>query len=211
MNAGSAAIFIVDDDERVREALRMVLDGAGLPVVPYPSAQDFLSAYVPSRAGCVLLDVRMPGMSGLELQLELNRRGATIPVIFMSGHADVPIAVEAMQQGAFDFVQKPFRNDELLERVHRALARDRETRDHLRHTDSIRARAGTLTTREREVLRFMMQGKSNKVMAGDLGVSQRTLETHRARVMEKMQARSLAELVRMAIQIDFAEEITVRS
>jgi two-component system, LuxR family, response regulator FixJ len=211
MGEGSASVYVVDDDEPVRTALCTVLQSSGLITVPYASAQDFLAAYSPRRPGCLLLDVRMPGMSGLEMQLELNRRGATIPVIFMSGHADVPIAVEAMQQGAFDFVQKPFRHDQLLERVRRALARDEETREHLRHVDIIRGRFARLTAREREILHSMMQGKSNKVMALDLGVSQRTVEIHRARVMDKMHARSLAELVRMGIEIDLGEEVSARS
>jgi two-component system response regulator FixJ len=207
MDEGSAVVFVVDDDEAVRRALCTVLEGTGLVTVPYASAREFLAAYSPRQPGCVLLDVRMPGMSGLQLQLELNSRGATIPVIFMSGHADVPIAVEAMQQGAFDFVQKPFRNDQLLGRVNRALAKDRETREQLRHTDAIRARVGALTSREREILAFMIRGKANKVMALDLGVSQRTVEIHRARVMEKMQARSLAELVRMGIEVGLGVEV----
>lgn len=208
MDEGSAVVFVVDDDEAVRRALCTILEGAGLITVPYASAHAFLAAYPPRHPGCVLLDVRMPGMNGLELQLELNRRGAIIPVIFMSGHADVPIAVEAMQQGAFDFVQKPFRNDRLVERVTRALAKDAETREALRHTDAIRARVASLTSREREILLFLMQGKSNKVMALDLGLSQRTVEIHRARVMDKMRARSLAELVRMGIEIDLGEAVS---
>ena len=130
----------------------------------------------------------MPGMSGLEMQHELNLRGATIPVIFITGHGDIPMAVEAMQHGAFDFLQKPFRDQELLDRVQRALVRDTEYRARLRHTDRIRERLASLSPREREVLDLVTQGKANKMVAGDLGVSQRTVEIHRAHVMQKMEA-----------------------
>jgi len=143
----------------------------------------------------------MPGMSGLEMQQELNMRGATIPVIFITGHGDIPMAVEAMQHGAFDFLQKPFRDQELLDRVQRALTRDTENRVRLRHTDRIRERLATLSPREREVLDLVTQGKANKMVAGDLGVSQRTVEIHRAHVMQKMEAGSLAELVRMMMAV----------
>jgi two-component system, LuxR family, response regulator FixJ len=199
-------VFVVDDDEAVRSSLRLLLKSVGLTAVAYPSAQAFLAAYSPEQPGCLILDVRMPGMSGLELQHQLNARGAVIPVIFITGHGDVPMAVEAMQHGAFDFVQKPFRDQELLERIHGALAKDRETREQLRQTDSIRQRFATLTPREREVLTLMVRGKANKVMAGDLDVSQRTVEIHRARVMEKMEARSLAHLVRMALDAQLDKE-----
>jgi two-component system response regulator FixJ len=174
--------------------------------VAYPSAQAFLAAYSPDQPGCLVLDVRMPGMSGLELQHQLNRRGAIVPVIFITGHGDVPMAVEAMQEGAFDFVQKPFRDQELLERVNRALDKDRTTREQLNQTGGTRERFASLTPREREVMLLMVDGKANKVMAGDLGVSQRTVEIHRARVMEKMEARSLAHLVRMAIDSGISTE-----
>jgi FixJ family two-component response regulator len=182
------------------------MKSVGLTAVTYPSAQAFLDAYAPEQPGCLVLDVRMPGMSGLELQHQLNARGAVVPVIFITGHGDVPMAVDAMQHGAFDFVQKPFRDQELLERVHRALAKDRETRHQLRETDGIRRRFASLTPREREVMLLIVQGKANKVMAGDLDVSQRTVEIHRARVMEKMEARSLAQLVRMALDAELGKE-----
>jgi FixJ family two-component response regulator len=196
----------VDDDDAVRGALRLLMKSVGLTAVTYPSAQAFLDAYAPEQPGCLVLDVRMPGMSGLELQHQLNARGAVVPVIFITGPGDVPMAVDAMQHGAFDFVQKPFRDQELLERVHRALAKDRETRHQLRETDGIRRRFASLTPREREVMLLIVQGKANKVMAGDLDVSQRTVEIHRARVMEKMEARSLAQLVRMALDAELGKE-----
>jgi FixJ family two-component response regulator len=144
----------------------------------------------------------MPGMSGLELQGELNRRGAIIPVIFISGHGDIPMAVEAIQHGAFDFLTKPFGDQDLLDRVQRALATDADNRKLLTQREVLRERLDSLTPREREVLGLVTQGKANKVMAGDLGVSQRTVEIHRARVMEKMGANSLAQLVRMTIDLE---------
>jgi FixJ family two-component response regulator len=143
----------------------------------------------------------MPGMSGLELQQQLNLRGAVIPVIFITGHGDIPMAVEAMQQGAFDFLQKPFRDQDLIERIQRALERDRTSRADLGQRDRIRERRDSLTPREREVLTLVTSGKANKVMAADLGLSQRTIEIHRARVMEKMGASSVAQLVRMMMDL----------
>jgi FixJ family two-component response regulator len=194
-------VFVVDDDDAVRNSLRMLLKSASMHSEGSASAQEFLSKYDTSQTGCLVLDVRMPGMSGLELQHELNLRGAAIPVIFITGHGDIPMAVEAMQHGAFDFLQKPFRDQELLDRVQRALARDTEYRARLRHTDRIRERLASLSPREREVLDLVTQGKANKMVAGDLGVSQRTVEIHRAHVMQKMEAGSLAELVRMMMAV----------
>ena len=194
-------VFVVDDDDAVRDSLRLLLKSAEITCQAFASAQEFLAAYDAAQPGCLVLDVRMPGMSGLEMQQELNLRGATLPVIFITGHGDIPMAVEAMQLGAFDFLQKPFRDQELLDRVQRALARDMDNRARLRHTDRIRERLATLSPREREVLDLVTQGKANKMVAGDLGVSQRTVEIHRAHVMQKMEAGSLAELVRMMMAI----------
>jgi len=192
-------VFVVDDDEAVRNSLRFLLKSVGLPTRAFASAQEFLETYQPSQPGCLVLDVRMPAMSGLELQQQLNLRGAIIPVIFITGHGDIPMAVEAMQHGAFDFLQKPFRDQDLIDRIQRALARDAKDRAALKEHERIRARLETLTPREREVLELMTAGKPNKVMAAELGVSQRTVEIHRARVMEKSGASSLAELVRMVM------------
>ena len=197
-----ALVFVVDDDEAVRSSTRLLLKSVGLPAVVYSSAQEFLDNYDPTQPGCVVLDVRMPLMSGLELQQLLNIRGAIIPVIFITGHGDIPMAVEAMQHGAFDFLQKPFRDQDLLDRVQRALDKDRVNRSQLREKTRIQERRESLTPREREILELMTRGKPNKVMAADLGVSQRTVEIHRARVMEKMGASSLAQLVRMVMDID---------
>ena len=197
-----ATVFVVDDDESVRGSLRFLLRSAGLESRAYGSAPEFLTAYDPAQPGCLVLDVRMPGMSGLDLQQELNLRGAILPVIFITGHGDIPMAVEAMQHGAHDFLQKPFRDEDLIERVRRALAKDAKARSALEEHKAIQARLGSLTPREREVLALMVRGKPNKIMAHELGVSQRTVEIHRARVMEKSGASSLAELVRMVMDVE---------
>ena len=197
-----ALVFVVDDDEAVRSSTKLLLKSVGLPAVTFASAQEFLDNYDPLQPGCVVLDVRMPLMSGLELQQLLNMRGAIIPVIFITGHGDIPMAVEAMQHGAFDFLQKPFRDQDLLDRVQKALEKDRVNRVQLREKTRIQERRESLTPREREILELMTRGKANKVMAADLGVSQRTVEIHRARVMEKMGASSLAQLVRMVMDLD---------
>ncbi len=199
-----ATVHVVDDDDAVRSSLRLLLKSVGLPTVTHTSAQDFLATWDSDQPGCLVLDVRMPGMSGIELQAELNQRGAIIPVIFISGHGDIPMAVEAIQHGAFDFLQKPFRDQDLIDRVQRALASDAEHRQLLQQRETLRQRFYSLTPREQEVLQLVTQGKANKVMAGDLGVSQRTVEIHRARVMEKMGAQSLAQLVRMVLELDKA-------
>jgi len=202
MKEPSPTVFIVDDDEAVRNSLRLLLKSVGLAASALPTAQEFLSSYSADQPGCLVLDVRMPGMSGLELQQQLNVRGAVIPVIFITGHGDIPMAVEAIQQGAFDFLQKPFRDQDLIDRIQRALAKDRTNRTELQEHTRTRERLESLTPREREELALVVSGKPNKVMAGDLGVSQRTVEIHRARVMEKMGASSLAQLVRMVMDLD---------
>ena len=200
MKEKPATVFVVDDDEAVRTSLRLLLKSVGLPVETYAAAQEFLDQFDPDRAGCLVLDIRMPGISGLELQQHLNDRHSIMPIVFITGHGDVPMAVEAMQAGAVDFIQKPFRDQDLIDRINRALEKDREMRAALRERDEIRRRMSQLTPREREVLELVTQGKANKVIAGDLNVSQRTVEIHRARVMEKMGANSLAHLVRMVIE-----------
>jgi two-component system response regulator FixJ len=195
-------VFVVDDDAGMREALQSILETVGFPTAVYASAQEFLETYHPSQAGCLVLDVRMPGMNGLELQKQLNARGAVIPVIFVSGHGDISMAVEAMKHGAFDFLEKPFREEDLLDRVRRALARDARIRKALSEHERIRAHLESLTPREKDVLNRIVEGKSNKVIGGELRISTRTVELHRARVMEKMRASSLAELVRMMIDVE---------
>jgi len=201
----SPVVFIVDDDEAVRNSLRLLVKSIGLTATVLGSAQEFLASYDPMQPGCLILDVRMPGMSGLELQQQLNLRGAVIPVIFITGHGDIPMAVDAMQHGAFDFLQKPFRDQDLIDRIQRALEKDRTNRAELGERSRIRERRDSLTPREREVLGLVTSGKANKVMAADLGLSQRTVEIHRARVMEKMGASSLAQLVRMVMDLEGRE------
>lgn len=194
-------VFVVDDDHAARSSLRLLLKSMGLTTLAYESAPEYLQAHDGSEPGCMLLDVRMPGMSGLELQDELRSRGKTIPVIFITGHGDVAMAVQAMQRGAFDFLQKPFRDQELLDRVQRALSWDQANRAQVKLLGAAQQRLASLTPREREVLELVVGGMPNKVMAYRLGISQRTVEIHRARVMEKMCASSLAQLVRMMVDL----------
>jgi two-component system, LuxR family, response regulator FixJ len=200
-NLARPTIFVVDDDAAVRDALKLLLRSVGHAVETFGSAQEFLDAYGEDRAGCLVLDIRMPGMSGLELQQKLNEQHSILPIIFITGHGDVPMAVEAMQAGAVDFIQKPFRDQDLIDRINQALEKDSSNRAALGERNDIRRRLETLTPREREVLDLVVHGKANKVIAGDLKLSQRTVEIHRARVMEKMQASSLAHLVRMVLEV----------
>ena len=200
-NPQEPTVFVVDDDQAIRQAMELLMRSVGLKHEVLGSADDFLDRYSPEQSGCLVLDIRMPGLGGLELQQELIDRNWTLPVIFITGHGDVPMAVEAMQKGAVDFIQKPFRDQELLDRVREALATDQERRSEQRLKDSVAERLGRLTKREREVMDLVATGKPNKVIAYELDVSQRTVEIHRARVMEKMQARSLAELVRMHLTL----------
>jgi len=207
MQDPATTIYVVDDDEGVRNSVRFLLKSVGLTARTFASAREFLDGYQPRQPGCVVLDVRMPGMSGLELQEQLNLRGAVIPVIFITGHGDIPMAVDAMQHGAFDFLQKPFRDQDLIDRIQRALDRDAKNRAALAQHDRIRGRFESLTPREREVLTLMTRGKPNKVMAAELGVSQRTVEIHRARVMEKTGAASLAQLVRIVLDLESQDTV----
>src|SRR3569833_2149354 len=202
MKERSPTVFIVDDDEAVRSSLRLLIKSVGQIPSALGSAREFLEKYAPTQPGCLVQDERMPEMSGLELQEQLNRQGAVIPVIFITGHGDVPMAVEAMQAGAFDFLQKPFRDQDLIDLIQRALEKDRANREVLNARNLIRERLESLSPREREFLTMVSSGKPNKIMAADLGVSQRTVEIHRARVMEKMGASSLAQLVRMVMDLN---------
>ena len=194
-------VFIVDDDSGVRSSIRLLLKSIGIDATAMASGREFIDTFNPSQPGCLVLDIRMPGMSGMELQQQLNLRGAIIPVIFITGHGDVPMAVEAMQHGAFDFLQKPFRDQDLIDRIQKALIRDGAARAALQQHDQIRQRLDSLTPREQEVLALLAKGLQNKVMAAELGLSQRTVEIHRAHVMEKMEASSVAQLVRMVLDV----------
>ena len=193
----ASTVFIVDDDASIRFAMQALMDSVNLRHEIFSSGDEFLEKVTDQRPGCLVLDIRMPGLGGLELQEELIKRGNTLPIIFITGHGDVPMAVEAMQKGAVDFIQKPFRDQELLDRIREALATDEERREAQQHHAEVAGRLERLTKREREVFDLVVTGKPNKVIAYELGVSQRTVEIHRARVMEKMQARSLADLVKM--------------
>src|SRR5215831_10526937 len=197
------AVFVVDDDTAVRQALRFMLRAAGYGVEAFASARSFLEDYDPRRGGCLLLDVRMPQMTGFELQQQLNVRGWRIPVIFITGHGTVPMALAAMKAGAFDFVEKPLREEVLLESIERALHwNDRAYEERLERA-TLQARSALLTPREREVFELVAAGKPNKAIARHLGISVRTVELHRAHIIEKLQARSLSDLIRMAIIMNF--------
>lgn len=193
-------IHIVDDDEAIRDSLSLLLGAAGYEVAAYPSAEAFLVAST-HGPGCVLIDVRMPGMGGLELQEELARHGRRIPVILMTGHADVPLAVKAMKAGAVDFVEKPFDEKAMLTAIQRAFTLGLEAARAEAEGNQIGSRLAHLTPREREVLEALVAGKANKIIAYELSISPRTVEIHRARVMEKMEARTLSDLVRMALSV----------
>jgi two-component system, LuxR family, response regulator FixJ len=193
-------VFIVDDDQAVARSLRWLIEIVRLGVETFASPQAFLDDYDPSKAGCLVLDVRMPGISGLELQERLTARRINIPIIFITGHGDVQMAVRALQAGAFDFVEKPFNDQDLLDRIQKAIAFDAERRGKEAQRAQLHARFASLTPREREVLVLVVEGMSNKAVANTLGLSAKTVEFHRAKVMEKMQARSISDLVKMAMQ-----------
>lgn len=193
-------VFIVDDDPAIRQAMEFLMRSVDMTCEIFRSADEFLAAWNEGRSGCLVLDIRMPGMGGLELQERLSQRGSRLPIIFITGHADVPMAVDAMQKGAFDFIQKPFRDQELLERIGAAIKAEREQRAEHARKSEVSERLESLTPREREVMDLVVTGKPNKIVAYELGVSQRTVEIHRARVMEKMGAGSLADLVRMSLE-----------
>jgi len=202
MAKNEPTVFVVDDEEAVLDSVQLLLRSVGLPAETFTSAADFLEAYDADRPGCLVLDVRMPGMSGLELQRELCSQGSILPIVFITAHGDVSMAVEAVKAGAVDFIQKPFRDQDLIDKVQQALELNARTREELADVGVITARLATLTAREREVMHLVVEGKANKVIAHELGLSQRTVEIHRSRVMEKMKASSLAQLVKMAMRAD---------
>ncbi len=193
-------VFVVDDDAGVRDSIALLIRSVGLKSQTYPSANDFLVSYVAGTPGCLVLDVRMPGMSGLELQERLEAIGSTLPIIFLTAHGDIPMAVQAVKAGAVDFIQKPFRDQALIDRIQQAIEQDKRAKEDLTERDRIADRQATLTPREREVMNLVVEGRANKAIAIDLGLSQRTVEIHRARVMKKMQAESLSQLVQMVMR-----------
>ena len=195
----SSTVFVVDDDDAMRSSLQWLIESIGMKVETYDSAQGFLDNYHPARAGCLLLDVRMPGMSGLELQKILQAQGICIPVIIITGHGDVSMAVRAMKSGAIDFIEKPFNDEVLLDSIRNAMQKDDALRASQNQTAEVMSNYTHLTPREKEVMSMVTEGRSNKEISSLLNISAKTVEAHRARVMDKMSANSLAKLVRYAI------------
>ena len=196
-------VYIVDDEASIRDSLAMLLRSVGLASQSFTDARAFLAAYQARAESCLVADVRMPGMSGIELLEALRERGARLRVVIITGHGDIAMAVRAMKAGAVDFIEKPFHDQILIDAVHRALARAGETDDTpaIADAEALRARLSTLSPREREVMALVVEGRPNKTVATRLGLSTRTVEVHRAKVMEKMQARSIADLVKMAMMM----------
>ena len=198
-------VFIVDDDPQIRESLVSLLRSVGLKVMALASVPDFLKCPLPDGPTCLVLDVRLPGRSGLDLQRELSAANIQLPVIFITGHGDIPMSVQAMKGGAIEFLTKPFRDQDLLDAIQLGLARDRERRESDREIRALSERFETLTSREREVMSYVVMGRLNKEIAGDLGISEITVKVHRAQVVRKMSADSLPELARMADKLKLSE------
>lgn len=194
-----ATVFVIDDDPAIRESLRWLIESIGLNVKVFATAPEFLESYLPDPPSCLVLDIRMPGMSGLDLQAELAARDIRVPVIIITGHAEVPVAVRAMKAGAFDFIEKPFSDQLLLDRISRAIEFDTQARRGRSAQADVASRLAQLTPREHQVMELVIAGKANKVIASELGLSPKTVEVHRAHVMKKMQADSLADLVRLGM------------
>ncbi|MGD0214622.1 MAG: response regulator transcription factor [Terriglobales bacterium] len=204
MKEQEPVVFVIDDDRMIRDSLQSLIKSVGLRVETFASAQDFLGSKRPDAAACLVLDVRMPGISGLDLQLKLRDGGILLPIIFITGHGDIPMSVRAMKEGAYEFLTKPVRGQDLLDAVQKALAKDRTLSHERREASEIREKFESLTPREREVLELVVAGLLNKQIADQLGMSELTVKTHRAHVMEKTQAESLAHLVRMSEKLKSA-------
>ena len=194
-----STVYVIDDDRLARESLKWLMETAHLPVCEFDCGLDFLNQFKPGASGCVLLDVRMPDINGMELHAMLKERDATIPIIIVTGHGDIPMAVRAMKAGAYDFIEKPYNDALMLERVQSAIAYDLDSRRNQEQIDEIRSRAAQLTPREQQVMSCVLRPMQNKGIAAELGISVKTVELHRAHVMEKMQATSPTELVRLAL------------
>jgi FixJ family two-component response regulator len=195
-------VFVVDDDEGIREGLGLLLETVGQSYELYSSAIEFLDAYDASKGGCLVLDIRMPQMSGLDLQEKLSEQGSLLPIIFITGHGDIQMAVEAMRRGALDFIRKPFREQDLLDRINQALAFDAGKRKNIAERQQLVDKVAALSEREREVFHRVANGEMNKFIAQDLGISARTVEVHRSQVMKKLGVRTLAQLVRIKIETE---------
>ena len=193
-------IYVIDDDEAVRDSMGMLLESADLPYRCFSSADSFFAEHDGSQRGCLILDIRMPGMTGIELQQKLTQMESSLPIIFITGHGDVPMAVEAMRRGALDFLRKPVNEENFLERVTHALDQESGHWHQKRDRDQAQQRIESLTEREHEVFLLVAEGQANKVVASELGISERTVEVHRAQVMKKLNARTLAQLVRIHLQ-----------
>jgi FixJ family two-component response regulator len=199
---GGPRVFVVDDDPGVRDAIRLLLRSVGLGADLFSSGKAFLDAYDPEKAGCLVLDLRMPEMSGIQVQERLIELGSDLPIIFVTAHGDVPTAVTAVKAGAVDFIQKPFQDQKLLDMIHHALDQNTRVREERTAMAEIESRLRSLTPRELAVMDLVAAGKMNKTIARELGISQRTVEIHRARVMEKMKANSVSDLVRMVVRFE---------
>lgn len=204
MNHAEPVVFLVDDDEAICRSLGLLIEDIGLKPQAFTSAQDFLNAYDPAQPGCLVLDVRMSGMSGLELQTRLNELGIRIPTVIMTGHGDVPMAVEAMKAGALDFVEKPFRDQVMLDSIQKAVAVDRRNREADRQRADFRSKLKELTQREQQVMDLLVAGKANKVIAYELGISQKTVDFHRSNILSKLGVNSVVDLVRLAYRAQCA-------
>lgn len=194
-------VFIVDDDEQVRNALTLLMESVGLNTESFTSAQEYLDQFDVDKPGCLILDVRMPGISGLDLQARLSAERIHPAIIIITGHGDVPMAVRAVTAGAVDFIEKPFNNQSMLDTVHKAIEQDAKHRGESSLVQDIEVHYNDLTPREKEVLQFVIEGNRNKVIAANMNISQSTVEAHRAKVMEKMDAETLSDLMRMALTL----------
>jgi two-component system response regulator FixJ len=210
MHSKEQTIFVVDDDDGIREALGLMLDTVGLPYELFDSGVDFLASYDPDRGGCLILDVRMPNMTGLDVQLKLNELESLLPIIIITGHGDIPMAVEAMRRGALDFVRKPFREQDILDRINEALEFAIDSHRAQLNRQDLASRIATLSERENTVFHSVAAGVMNKVIAVEHGLSERTVEVHRSQIMKKLNVRTLAQLVRIKLETELASADKLR-